>query len=53
MPAAEVDGLPLGVMLVGKHFADHELISYARTWEKSRGWLPAKAPAYDIQAPAL
>jgi amidase len=53
MPAAEVDGLPLGVMLVGKHFADHELISYARTWEKSRGWLPAKAPAYDVQAPAL
>lgn len=46
MPAAEADGLPLGVMLVGKHFTDHELIAYARTWEKARGWFPAAAPTF-------
>lgn len=51
MPAAEVDGLPLGIMLVGKHFADHELIAYARTWEQAKQWLPANPPVYAVKAP--
>jgi len=53
MPAAEVDGLPLGVMLVGRHFHDHDLIAFARTWEKAHGWLPAAAPVYHVGPPAL
>ena len=53
IPAAEVDGMPLGVMLVGKHFRDHELIAYARTWERAKGWLPKVPPLYDVVIPAL
>jgi amidase len=46
MPAAESEGLPLGVMLVGKHFSDAKLIALARTWERAFGWLPEKQPSY-------
>lgn len=53
MPAAEVDGMPLGVMMVGKHFHDHELIGLARTWEKAYGWFPEQQPSYPVQAPAV
>jgi amidase len=46
MPAAEAGGLPLGVMLVGKHFSDATLIALAHTWERAFGWLPERKPYY-------
>lgn len=47
MPAAEADGLPVGVMLVGRHFDDERLLSIARTWEACEGWRPAREPAIE------
>jgi amidase len=41
MPAAEADGLPVGVMVTGRRFDDASLLSFARTYEKAYGWLPA------------
>jgi amidase len=43
IPAAEVDGLPLGVTFVGTHFSDATLIGLARTWERAYGWFPSAA----------
>jgi amidase len=40
IPAAEADGLPVGVMLVGRRFADDQLLSLAKTWETQIGWRP-------------
>ncbi|HZV48509.1 MAG TPA: amidase family protein [Candidatus Dormibacteraeota bacterium] len=40
MPAAEVDGLPVGVMLIGRHFTDAKLLAIAQTYERAVGWLP-------------
>jgi amidase len=40
MPAAEADGLPVGVMLVGPQFADGSLLRTARTYELAHGWKP-------------
>jgi len=40
IPAAEVAGLPVGVMLVGRHFDDGRLLALARTYEMNFGWLP-------------
>jgi amidase len=47
MPAAESAGLPVGVMLVGRRFADDRLLTLAATYERRYGWLPerSKAPA--------
>ncbi|MFE1646173.1 amidase family protein [Microbacterium sp. P01] len=42
MPAAEYEGLPVGVMLVAKHFEDDRLLSIAKTYELNYGWLPAR-----------
>lgn len=46
IPAAEADGLPVGVMLVGSHFSDHRLIAIAETYERRYGWLPQPAPVH-------
>jgi amidase len=46
MPAAEAEGLPLGVMLVGPRFSDARLLGLARTWEASIGWLPVRQPSF-------
>ncbi|PSL38338.1 amidase [Labedella gwakjiensis] len=46
MPAAESEGLPLGITLVGRHFDDARLVALARTWEKAYGWFPAEAPEF-------
>ncbi len=35
IPAAEADGLPVGLMVVGRHFADDRLLSLARTYERA------------------
>lgn len=44
MPAGESDGLPVGAMIVGRHFDDARLLSIARTYERVHGWRPG-APA--------
>lgn len=44
IPLAESDGLPVGIMLIGRHFDDARLISIAATCERELGWRPA-APA--------
>lgn len=41
LPAAEVSGLPSGVMAVASRFRDQELLSLARTWESTVGWQPS------------
>ena len=41
VPAAEWDGLPVGAMLIGRHFADARLLSVARTYERLHGFKPA------------
>jgi amidase len=43
IPAAEKDGLPVGVMLLGRHFHDERLLSVAATFERHHGWLPDRA----------
>lgn len=40
LPAAKADDLPVGVMLLGRHFDDDALLRFARTYEASNGWLP-------------
>jgi amidase len=40
IPAAESDGLPVGAMLIGRHFEDARLLSMARTFERAFGWTP-------------
>lgn len=40
MPAAQSDGLPVGAMLIGRHFEDARLLAVARTFERSYGWKP-------------
>ena len=44
IPAAEADGLPVGLMLVGRHFDDGRLLAIARTYEREYGWLPERTP---------
>jgi amidase len=45
IPAAETEGLPVGVMLIGRRFEDATLLSLARTYERRYGWLPERPPA--------
>jgi amidase len=40
LPAAEVGGLPAGVMLVGRPFDEAGLLSVGRTYERVYGWAP-------------
>lgn len=48
MPAAVADGLPVGVMLVGRHCEDDRLLAIARTYERAYGWQPSTSPAARI-----
>jgi amidase len=41
IPAAEADGLPVGVMLVGRHLDDAKLVAAAQVYESAIGWQPA------------
>ena len=54
IPATEVDGLPVGVMLVGRHFSDDRLLALARTYERAYGHLPGP-PSFGqpVIAPSL
>lgn len=45
MPAAEVDGLPVGVMAVARRHEDHRLLALARTIESTVGWKPTRSPS--------
>jgi amidase len=44
LPLAEAEGLPVGVMLVGRRFDDARLLAIAATCERALGWAPAKPP---------
>ncbi len=41
LPLAEVEGLPVGVMLIARHFEDDRLLAIAATCERTLGWRPA------------
>jgi amidase len=45
IPAAEADGLPVGVQLVAPRFEDRRLIETARAYERAYGWLPSGGPS--------
>jgi amidase len=45
MPAGFASGLPVGVMLVGRHFADSAMIALARTYEAAFGWARSSGEA--------
>jgi amidase len=47
IPGAEAGGLPVGVMLIGRHGADGQLLAAARTYEMNFGWLPPRPPAVE------
>ncbi|HVW42948.1 MAG TPA: amidase family protein [Amycolatopsis sp.] len=38
IPAAQIDGLPVGAMLIGRHFDDAGLLRLARAYERDIGW---------------
>jgi amidase len=40
LPLAEAEGLPVGVMLVGRHGDDARLLALGRTAERELGWRP-------------
>jgi amidase len=42
LPAAEADGLPAGVMFVGRHFDETGLLALAQTYEQNFEWVPAR-----------
>ncbi|MCF7553551.1 amidase [Pseudonocardia sp. WMMC193] len=41
VPTELVDGLPAGLMIIGKHFADATVLRVAHTYELARGGFPA------------
>ena len=51
LPLAEAEGLPVGVMLVGRHFSDDRLLSIAATCERALGWLPSGNPGFHHDSP--
>lgn len=51
MPAAEADGLPVGVMVVGPMWSDAAILALARTYERRFGWRPHSAPDLPTNRP--
>jgi len=47
MPAGELDGLPIGLQVVGRHFTEPLLLDLALTMERTRPW-PLVAPGAPI-----
>ncbi|WHU47762.1 amidase [Gordonia sp. L191] len=52
VPAGTVDGLPTGMMIVGKHFDDATVLRAGRAFEDISGGFPAPARHVDVVAPA-
>lgn len=46
VPAGLVDGLPAGLMMVGRHFDDATVLRVAHTFEQAVGGFPAPPAAY-------
>jgi amidase len=44
VPAGLSDGLPVGMMIVGRHFADATCLRVAQAFEKAVGGFPSPAP---------
>jgi amidase len=53
IPAGEVDGLPVGIQLVGKTLADATLLKLAQTYESSHGWCHGRLAADHPVLPTL
>ena len=47
VPAGLVDGLPTGMMIIGKHFDDATVLRVAHTFEQAVGGFPAAPVAAD------
>jgi amidase len=45
LPLAQADGLPVGVMLVGRRFDDARLLAIAATCERTLGWAQTSSPS--------
>ena len=41
LPLAEASGLPVGVMVIGRHWSEPVLINFAATCEQLMGWRPS------------
>jgi amidase len=50
LPAAEAEGLPVGAMLIGRHFEDAGLLAAAAVYERAYGWSPARGPVFELNA---
>jgi Asp-tRNA(Asn)/Glu-tRNA(Gln) amidotransferase A subunit family amidase len=46
VPAGSVEGMPLGLQMVGPRGSDFWLVELARTWERTQPW-PLTAPGFD------
>src|SRR5918999_3760008 len=44
VPAGLADGLPVGMMIIGRHFADLTVLRAAHTFEQAVGGFPAPSP---------
>jgi aspartyl-tRNA(Asn)/glutamyl-tRNA(Gln) amidotransferase subunit A len=51
IPACSVDGLPVGMQVLGRHHRDAELFDVAYAYEREIGW-PKVAPAVSAGVPA-
>jgi amidase len=49
MPAAEAEGLPVGLMLVSPRWSDDRLLALAATYERRYGWSPSSAQGRHAQ----
>ena len=47
IPAGELDGLPIGLQVVGRHFTEPLLLDLALAMERTRPW-PLVAPGSPI-----
>lgn len=52
IPAGEAGGLPVGLMLIGKHFDDAGLLSLSSSYENAFGWLPGVENVVGVPTPA-
>lgn len=40
IPAGQLDGMPVGAMLIGRHYGESTLLRVARAFEMEHGWRP-------------